>query len=291
MNAPWAIVPEKFLEIQAIYATHLRGEKIDLESLALKIRQPNSSHVAYALDGTTAIIEIDGVLGKKMNLFSSISGGASTQIIGRDIQLALEDPNVKSILLAIDSPGGTVDGTEPLADQIFAARGKKPIVALADGLMGSAAYWIGSAADQVFAADNSTKVGSIGVVATHEDYSQAEHAAGVKVTEITAGKYKRVASAHEPLSQEGRASIQEMVDQVYATFIDGVARNRGVSADKVAEKMGDGKVFLGKQAVKAGLVDGVSTQASLVRSLNQKAAKNFQRAVAQFAGERLERIK
>ena len=98
----------------------------------------------------------------------------------------MADPAVKAIVLSIDSPGGTVDGTDNLANAIFAARGKKPIVALGDGTLASAAYWIASGADQIFASDNSAKIGSIGVVATHEDYSRAEENAGVKVTEITA---------------------------------------------------------------------------------------------------------
>jgi signal peptide peptidase SppA len=287
INSPWAITPDKLLEIRAIYATHLRGEKIDVEALEARIGKPmKSERTQYQMDGSTAIVSIDGVLGKKMNLFTQISGGASTQLIEQDFQAAMDDPAVKSILMVIDSPGGTVDGTENLADAIYAARGKgKPIVALGDGLMASAAYWIGSAADEVYASDKSAKIGSIGVVATHEDYSQMEHNAGVKVTEISAGKYKRIASSHEPLSTEGRASIQDMVDHIYTNFVDGVARNRGVTSETVAEKMANGKIFLGHQAVKAGLVDGVSTQSALVRSMNGKSTLRYQRAVARIITE------
>jgi signal peptide peptidase SppA len=287
IDAPWAILPEKLLELRAIYAAHLRGDKIDIEAIEAKLGRPlNNERKPYTLDGTTAIIPIDGVIGKKMNLFTKISGGASTQLIEQDLNAALADPAVASVLLAIDSPGGTVDGTEALADAIFNGRKKgKQIVALADGMMASAAYWIGSAAHEVFASDNSAKVGSIGVVATHEDYSQAEHQAGVKVTEITAGKYKRSFSEHEPLSVEGRATIQSMVDHVYANFVDGVARNRGVTSEKVASDMADGRIFLGKQAVRAGLVDGVSTQAALVRTLNQKHDERYTRAVSRLINE------
>jgi capsid assembly protease len=287
INSPWAIMPDKLLEIRAIYATHLRGDKIDLEAVEARIGRPmKSEHVPYQMDGGTAIVSIDGVLGKKMNLFTQISGGASTQMIQQDFQAAMDDPAVKSILLVIDSPGGTVDGTENLADAIYASRGKgKPIVALGDGTMASAAYWIGSAADEVYASDKSAKIGSIGVVATHEDFSQAEHQAGVKVTEISAGKYKRIASSHEPLSAEGRASIQDMVDHIYTNFVDGVARNRSTTSEVVSEKMANGKIFLGHQAVKAGLVDGVSTQSALVRSMNGKSTLRYQRAVARIIAE------
>jgi len=284
LNSPWAIMPEKLLEIRAIYATHLRGDKIDIAAIEARIGRPlKNERAPYAMEGSTAIVNIEGVLAKKANMFMDISGGTSMQMIESDFKAAMSDPEVKAIVLSIDSPGGTVDGTESLANLIYNARGSKPIVAIADGTMASAAYWIGSAADKIYAADNSTKVGSIGVVATHEDYSQAEHAAGVKITEITAGKYKRIASSHEPLSQDGRASIQSMVDHIYSNFVETVARNRSVGVAKVSDEMADGRIFLGQQAVKAGLVDGVSTMAAQVAALNHENAMKLQGAVARLA--------
>jgi signal peptide peptidase SppA len=185
---------------------------------------------------------------------------------------------VHSIILAIESPGGEVDGTQAAADVIRSVRGKKPIVTLVDGLAASAGYWLGSAADKVYITGDTAMVGSIGVVMTHTDYSQAEKARGVNVTEITAGKYKRIASEHAPLSQEGRASIQDMVDHIYSVFVDAVAQSRGVSADTVHEKMADGRVFLGKQAIDAGLVDGVSSMDALIADLNQQRTTSVGRA-------------
>jgi len=110
-------------------------------------------------------------------------------------------------------------------------------------------------------------VGSIGVVATHVDVSRAESARGVKTTEITAGKYKRIASSYEPLSAEGRASIQEQVDAIYEGFVEAVADGRGVSVRTVLSKMADGRVFIGKRAVDAGLADGVLSRDALIEQL------------------------
>lgn len=288
LNSPWAIVPDKFLQIVEIYDTHLRGEKIDVAAIEARIGKPlKNEQTRYSVEGGVAIIPIDGVLSKKMNLFSEISGGVSTQMLGHTFQQAIDDPTVHSIILAIDSPGGTVDGTQNVADQIFASRGKKKVVALASGMMGSAAYWIGSAADQVFISSDTDIVGSIGVVATHIDYSQQEHARGVKITEIAAGKYKRIASQHEPLTPEGRASIQDQIDHVYSIFVDSVAKHRGVSSQDVLDKMADGRIFLGKKARDAGLVDGVSTLDALVGQLNQEYTDKQRRAVAQILGERV----
>lgn len=265
VNGPWAITPEMLLEIQGIYATHLRGEKIDLEAVEARVGKPlaNSRMNSQVVDGV-AVISIDGTIAKKMNLFSSISGGASSQMVAKDIESALNDFTVKGIILNVDSPGGTVDGTAELAEFIYQARGKKPIVCFSDGMIASAAYWIASACDQISISGDTNPVGSIGVIASHRDFSKYEERMGVKTTEITAGKYKRIASQYEPLSKDGRAEIQEKVDYLYSVFVNTVARNRGVSTDTVLSDMADGRVFTGRQSITAGLVDGVSTLGALI---------------------------
>jgi signal peptide peptidase SppA len=270
LTAPWAIVPEKYNEIREIYFTHLRGEKIDIKEIEAEVgRGLKRREQGYEILDGVAVIPINGVMAKKMNLFSEISGGASTQLIERDFKGALSDHRVKSILLDIDSPGGTVDGTQELANLIYQSRGKKPIAAFTDGMMASAAYWIGSAADEIFISGDTAQVGSIGVVAAHVDISKAEQNQGIKTTEIVAGKYKRIASRYCPLSEEGKATLQEMVDYIYGVFVDDVAKFRGVSEGQ-ALRMADGKVFIGKQALKAGLVDGVSSFSDVIGKLTQK---------------------
>jgi signal peptide peptidase SppA len=271
LNAPWAIVPEKLLEIREIYFTHLRGEKIDLRSIEARLGQPlNNEHQGYEVVDGVAVLPIEGVIAKRMNLFTRVSGGVSTQLLERDFKAALSDDRAHSILLSVDSPGGNVDGVFELARAICDARGRKPVVALGNGMMASASYWIASAADRVLITGETTQVGSIGVVATHTDISKAEEMRGVKTTEITAGKYKRIASEHRPLSDEARAAIQEQVDHVYSVFVNEVARHRGTDVETVLDKMADGRIFLGSKAIDAGLVDGVSTKADLIRQLNQE---------------------
>lgn len=261
ITSPWAIIPEKLLEIQAIYATHARGEQIDIADVEARLGRPLSNEQqGYTVhDGGVAVIPVHGVIAKRINLMSQISGGASTQLIARDIRAALDDPNVKSILLHIDSPGGTVDGTEALADLVRDAGTQKPVMAFADGLMASAAYWIGSSATEIVAASKTTQIGSIGVVTTHTDISKAEEKAGIKTTEISAGKYKRMASNHAPLSAEGAEMLQDHVDQLYTIFVDAVAENRGVTPDTVLEDMADGRVFLSKQARKRNMIDHIAS--------------------------------
>lgn len=275
LNAPWALIPAKKVEIDGIYRTHLRGEKINLELVEAAIGKPlNSQPKGYDIrEGGVAVLPVDGVIAKRMNLFTRISGGVSSVQVGQDLKDALANPDVKAVVLHIDSPGGAVDGTQELANMIFESRGDKPIVALADGLMASAAYWVGAAADRVLMTSDTTQVGSIGVVATHVDESQAEAKDGYKTTEITAGKFKRIASSYAPLTDEGRASIQDMVDQIYGVFLDSVAKFRGMdSAEQVHTQMADGRLFMGQKAIEAGLVDGVSTLDDLVAELAQDGA-------------------
>jgi signal peptide peptidase SppA len=274
VNGPWAITPEMLIEIQGIYATHLRGDKIDVAKIEAALGRPlsNSQQGSVIQDGV-AIITINGAIAKKMNLMSEISGGASSQLTANDFATALNDPNVKGIVLCIDSPGGTVDGTSELADAIFQARGTKPVVAYSDGMIASAAYWIASACDSIYISGDTNPVGSIGVVSGHRDFSAQEAMRGIKTTEVTAGKFKRVASQYEPLNADGKAEIQAKVDYLYAAFVGTVARNRGVTEEKVLADMADGRVFLGHQAISNGLVDGVSAMPTIIAAMQDNAQR------------------
>lgn len=270
VNAPWAILPAKLIEIADVYATHLRGDKMDLAAVEARIGRPLANpDQGYDVVNGVAVVPINGVMAKRANLFSQVSGGASTELVGRDVRTAAEDPNVRAIILQIDSPGGAVDGTQQLADTIMAVRGIKPIVTLASGVMASAAYWAGSAADKVYIADGTTLVGCIGVVTTHVDVSAAESQRGVKTTEIYSGQYKRIASQYGALTDEGRATVQAQMDYLYSLFVGAVATQRGVDTDKVLSDMADGRVFIGQQAIDAGLADAVSSLDQLIADLSQ----------------------
>lgn len=270
LNSPWAILPEKLREIQSIYMTHLRGEKIDIKAIEAQIGKPlNNERKNYDVVNGVAVLPIDGVIAKKMNLFSRISGGVSSQIVSNDFR-EIMDPNrkdIKAVILNIDSPGGAVDGTQELSRLIASYRGQKPIIAFSDGMMASAAYWIGAAADKIYISGDNVEIGSIGVVTQHIDVSGWESKIGVKTTEITAGKYKRIATEYAPLSESGRAYIQDILDHIYSAFVQDVADFRGVTVDQVLTDMADGRIFLGQKTIQAGLVDGVSTLDALINRL------------------------
>lgn len=276
LTAPWAIAPAKLHEIQAIYATHLRGEKIDLAAVEARIGRPLANEPApYNVTDGVAVLHVSGVMAKRANLFSQISGGVSTQLAARDLLQADADESVHSIIQIFDTPGGTVDGTEAYANVIRQVGQRKTVVTLADGLMASAGVWAGTAAGQIYIADNTTSVGSIGVVSQHVDLSGRDAQAGIKRTEIFAGKYKRIASDTGPLTEAGRQSIQDAVDYTYSLFVQAVASQRGVSVERVLADMADGRMFIGEQAINAGLADGVATLDELIVKLNQDRSRGI----------------
>lgn len=275
LTAPWAIEPAKLLEIQAIYAAHFRGEKADIAAVEARIGRPLANVPApYTVTDGVAVLQVGGVMAKRANLFMEISGGVSTQLATRDLLQASLDPAVHSIIQVFDTPGGTVDGTQAFANTIRQVGALKPVVALADGLMASAGVWAGTAASQIYIADTTTAVGSIGVVSQHIDLSGRDAKEGIKRTEIFAGKFKRIASDTGPLTEAGRQSIQDSVDYTYSLFVQAVATQRGVSVDRVLSDMADGRMFIGEQAINAGLADGVATLDELIVRLNQDRTRS-----------------
>ncbi len=270
LNSPWAIPAAKYAEIRDIYLRHVQREKIDLKAIEAELGRPlGNEKKNYEVLNGVAILPIEGVIAKGMSLLTQISGGTSNSLLARDFKIALEDPKVRAILFLVDSPGGTVTGTQELMNLIYESRGTKPVAAITDGTMASAAYWIASAADEIYITGDTTSVGSIGIVASHTDISREQEQMGIKTTEITGGKYKRIASEYAPLSDEGRAYIQAMVDDLYTVFINDMARNRGFAAAKLTDldSWAEGRIFIGKNAIEAGLVDGVSTIDALIQSL------------------------
>lgn len=269
LNGVWALPPEKLSEMVAIYCAHVRGEKIDLKAVEAQLGRPLENEQArYEIVDGVALVSVEGVIAKRMNMFSRISGGASTELIAQDLRNAIDDPRVHAVILRIDSPGGAVDGTQTLADLIHGLRGvDKPVVAWGDGYMTSGAYWIGSAAEEVYISGDTVITGSIGVAMQHVDVSRYEEKIGIKTTDIYSGKFKRIASEHAPLSEAGRAHLQALSDQMYTVFVEAVARNRGVSVETVLEDMAEGQLFVGRAAIDAGLVDGVSTLEALIADL------------------------
>lgn len=276
----WAIRTGKLEEINAYIEARLKKPE-QIKALDFEAKQANAKpEYVYdydVLENGTAVISVVGPISKRFNMLQAACGGVSTELLQNTIHKALADEKVNSLILDIESPGGEVDGTKELADFIYNSRGEKPIIAFCNGMMCSAAYWIGSAADKIVTTETGI-IGHIGVVSAHYDISKAREMEGVKVTEIYAGKYKRIASSEKPLTAEGKEHLQNMVDDIYAIFVDSVARNRGVSVDE-ALKMADGKEYLGINALKVGLADKLGTLETAVSLANKRSFKKMDIAI------------
>ena len=250
----WFIDPSQIimLENQANLLQSMFNESV----LAAVSKKTPPDGYGYGVNDGIAVIKINGVLEKNHQWYMDYIGGMGMNVIGEDFKKALNDDSVESIFLAIDSPGGTVDGTADLASLIYESRGQKQIVSYADGLMASAAYYIGSAADTVLTKKDSF-IGSIGVYTINFDYSKYLDNAGIKATVIKAGRFKAIGNPYEQLSKEGEAKLQEEVDAIYSMFVADVAKHRDKSTEDVLKDMADGRVFIGSKALEAGLVDEI----------------------------------
>jgi signal peptide peptidase SppA len=189
---------------------------------------------------------------------SELSGATSVEGLRADFRTAMADPDVARIVFDVDSPGGSVEGIEELGEEIRAARGQKPMTAVANYLMASAAYWLASQADEIVASPSSL-VGSIGVYAVHQDWSGAYEQAGVKPTLIKAGKYKAEGIDFEPLSEDAIAHFQESVDDSYEAFTAAVAKGRDTTPAAVRSGYGEGRALTARRAKAEGLVDRIDT--------------------------------
>lgn len=276
---PWAILPESLAVITEIVTRHFSGEKLDPDEVQMRIHGAKRPESRIILAGpgmkpstsgirSVAVLPLFGTIFPRANLMTDVSGATSAEMFGKQFDELVNDPEIGAIVLDVDSPGGQVNGIEELGQKIFDARGTKPVVAVANHLMASAAYWIGTAADQVMVSP-SAEVGSIGVVAMHQDVSAALAERGIKVTFIQEGKYKTAGNSYEPLGEEARAVIQNRVSEYYDSFVNAVARNRGVDADAVRNGFGEGFVVGAQQAVDLGMADQIATLEETITRLQR----------------------
>ncbi|WP_264337558.1 S49 family peptidase [Wolbachia endosymbiont (group B) of Dolichovespula media] len=222
-------------------------------------KQPIFKNIKHAVNQNiekTAVIAIHGILTKKPGAFDDFLGMTSYEKIQEEIEEALSNKDIETILLDIDSPGGEVNGVFDLADFIYESRTKKRIIAIANDDAYSAAYAIASSTEKVFVSRTSG-VGSIGVIASHIDQSRFDEKCGIKYTTVFAGSRKNDLNPHEPITSESLESLQKEVDRLYEMFVQLIARNRGLSIEKIRST--EAGLYFGERAVEIGVADGVTT--------------------------------
>lgn len=235
-----------------------------------------------------AIIPIQGVLTKDGPSYY----GTNYDTITNALESAGSDPDVKHIVLSVDSPGGEVTGLPETAALLAQVAKTKPVSAIVEGTSASAAYWLTSQANSV-ALTPSGEVGSVGVRMSHMDMSKMLDDYGIKITELYSGDFKTEWSPYKPLSEDAKADMQPRLEAAHNDFISAVAGGRGArpSADIVSKRFGEGRMFSSGDAMKHGLVDSVQSAREFYKAFTppQEAAPAFglPRATIALARERV----
>ena len=270
MNSMWKFIQreeQRADEVAAKFRVYLEEpEKHSFDAAASgNERYLENTNQRVKLRGSTAVLPIDGPIFRKANIFTAISGAVSSELLHKDIQTALDDPQIDSLLFKVNSPGGEADGISELAGEIFKARGRKPIWAYVSGWAASGAYWLVSAADHIVM-HSSGWAGSIGVIATINDDSKRRERDGYTKYEIVSSQspLKRV----DPATDEGQTVLKAMVDEMAAQFIDEVAAYRKTTAENVTNNFGKGFVIRAPKAIAAGMADETGTFEETVARLN-----------------------
>jgi capsid assembly protease len=223
----------------------------------------------YSVQGDVGIIAIKGSLTNRDVWYNRYLGVTSYGDIRKALMYAASS-DVKAIVLDIDSGGGAVSGVADAGNLIkLIDQSVKPIYSFTDGAMCSAAYWLGCSAREVYSSNVST-VGSIGVIATHMEYSKALKDAGVGVTVVRAGEFKALANSVEPLSDKAKTQLQNQLNAAYGVFLEHVADCRKTTVNLCDANMAQGREFFGKEALAAGLVDGIETFDSTMSKVEMK---------------------
>lgn len=260
-SRPWLMLPDALDSLMAI-----ADRQGDPEALEARLGRPLENTRVVSMRDGIAIIPVTGPIMRYANMFTRISGATSTQELATDLQAALDSPQVKGIILNVDSPGGEANGINELGDMVYAARGKKPIKAYGGGTVASASYWIGSSADELII-DDTALLGSIGVVV---EVALREAREGEKRYTITSSNAPNKRPDLE--TEEGRAELSKTIDALGEVFVAKVARNLGVNPDQVPAMGDHGGLKVGAAAVASGLAHRLGSLESLITEMAKEAA-------------------
>jgi signal peptide peptidase SppA len=271
----WALAPEKLAAIADFLAIKAQGGFVPAFAPEKASACDGAAADVQQTGGAVAVLSVVGIFSSRMSLMENISSrGISAKKVGDAIDSLADNPEISAIVLDIESPGGAAIGIAELADRVFAAREKKPVIAHTL-YAASGAYWMAAAAEKLFVA-RSGEVGSIGVYAVYVDESAKNEKEGIKYSIISAGPYKTEGNPYEAMTDEAKAAVQAKIDIRYRQFISDVARGRGKTADEVARNFGGGRMVLAQEAVESGMADGIMTLAQTIEYAAAAAKKRHE---------------
>ncbi|WP_330167802.1 S49 family peptidase [Bartonella grahamii] len=249
------------------------GEKFPLKAFAQGDTEALRPPETYVVQNNIAILPVHGTLVRRGAWLGALSGLTSYEGLRASFREAIAQPDVRAVLLDIDSGGGEAGGVFDLVEefQTLSKQYGKPIWAHANEFACSAAYAIACAASQIWVARTGV-VGSIGVVCAHLDQSRADEKHGHKWTFVFEGDHKVHGNPHEPLADTAQIKMQADCALLYEMFVDLVAQNRPLNADAIRDTKAE--TFIGSQAIKLGLADAQGTLAQALESLTDSISQN-----------------
>jgi signal peptide peptidase SppA len=282
LDHPWAITPDMLHFLAGFFGRRLAGLRAsDEEISAALVKRKN---LPQPTGGAVGVLPVYGVIAPRANLLSEMSGGTSFEALTSQLREMVANKSISTIVLDVDSPGGSVAGATEFAREVMKARTKKPVIAQAQYTMASAAYWISAAATEIIASP-SALVGSVGVYTMHNDLSAALEQLGIKRKYIYAGKHKVDGMDNAPLSAETEARIQAKVDAAYANFIGDISKGRGTPLADVRSGYGEGDVVTADDALRLGMIDGIATLEETIARAVQASPASAQQAALDTAQE------
>lgn len=280
-GVPLMIHPDKLSVIEAVFRNYIGGSgNITVDADVTKVNTATSSAGGrtagknyFLSDGGIAVIPVMGTMVQRADSLDAMSGLTSYSSINRLMSSAVDDPDVRGILLEFDTPGGEVNGLFDFADEIKAISKVKPVWGISNEAAYSAGYAMACACDKLYM-PRTAGVGSIGVVAMHVDQSKRDSAQGYSFTPIFAGAKKIDGNSHAPLSDTAMSDLQNRVDQLYGMFVQTVAKNRGI--DEKAVRDTEAGLLFAEEAVSKGYVDGIATLAQTITMMEKKVKPKTQ---------------
>src|SRR5437588_552992 len=206
-----------------------------------------TSDVESSAGARVGIVEVKGTIGGEG------PAGADAEKIVKLLKKYEKDDDIKSIVLRVDSPGGSVAPSQEIHDAVKRIKARKKVVVSMGGMAASGGYYISAPADRIFA-EPGTLTGSIGVIFLHFNVRGLLEWAKVEETTLKSGKYKDTLSPFRPIQETDRAGIQSISDDVYSQFVQAVAQGRGMPEARVRE-IAEGRIYTGKRAKELKLVD------------------------------------
>jgi len=262
----WGIAPE-YLDAFWSQWERVRAYRADKDVRAqFETSRPEMPGLLQKI-GSIGVIHISGVMMKGVDPFDAWMGGVvDTNEVSAAVDAALADPDIKAVVLVVNSPGGSADGIPDLSDKVKSLADAKTLIAQVDGMAASAAYWVASQASKIYS-NQLDMIGSIGVKMVLYDESKAFEQAGIKPVIIDTGEFKSAGTPGTAITDSQKADFQKIVDQYFAAFVVAVKRAR---ADIDLKETTTGKVYLAQEAKKLGLIDGIQSLSDTLESANKK---------------------